>query len=86
MGREKLGSRKNSQDPLSAARAQSRQTLKEPVRGEGAKQLGVNSSYDLLLQCLGTSPQRWLWCDPSLQELRLEPKPEKDMALQAVGL
>lgn len=60
------GSRKNSQDPVPAARAQSRQTLKELVGEEGPKQLGVNSSYDLLLQCLGTSPQWWLWCDPSL--------------------
>ena len=70
--------------PSPCCRAQSRQTLKELVGGEGAKLLGVSSSYDLLLQSLGTSPPWWLQWDPSLRKLSLEPKPEKDIALQAV--
>lgn len=59
--------------------------MKELVGGEGAELLGVSSSYDLLLQSLGTSPPWWLQWDPSLQKLSLEPKPEKDIALQAVA-
>lgn len=59
--------------------------MKELVGGEGAKLLGVSSSYDLLLQSLGTSPLWWLQWDPSLRKLSLEPKQEKDIALQSVA-
>ena len=41
--------------------------------------MGVSSSWNLLVLHPGTCPHNWLLqCDPSVQDLSLEPKPERD--------